>query len=108
MGPEVVAAIVGPVAGAMVGIFAFISKRNMVTIDSQIRAISAQVSEVSDKVTELHITLPSKYVTKEELLRHIQGEEYFHNKFLSEMRDLRDEVITIRAYYSNSKHDERS
>ena len=97
MGPEVIAAIVGPLAGAIFGIVGFTSRRNMATTDSQLKAISESIELISHQVTNMQIQLPTKYTTKEELAQHIRSEEYFHNKMLDQMREMRDEIITLRA-----------
>ena len=97
MGPEVIAAIVGPLAGAIFGIVGFTSRRNMAATDSQLKDISESIELISHQVTNLQIQLPTKYTTKEELAQHIRSEEYFHNKMLDQMREMRDEIITLRA-----------
>lgn len=97
MGPELIAAIVGPIAGAMIGAMGFMSKRNTAIIDNQLTTITEHVGEISTKVNELHVTLPTFYATKEELANHIKSETYFHNKMLDQMREMRDEVVVLRA-----------
>ena len=97
MGPEVFAAIAGPLAGAIIGAMGFMSKRNMISTDNRLTAITGHITEVSKQVQELHIALPTNYVTKEEIAEHLKSESYFHNKMLDQIRELRDEVIVLRA-----------
>jgi len=97
MGPELIVAIVGPIAGAIIGTIGFMSKRNIAATDAQLTIIAEHVETISKSVTNLQIQLPTKYVTKEELAQHIRSEEYFHNKMLDQMRELRDEVIVLRS-----------
>jgi len=97
MGPELIAAILGPVAGAIIGTVGFMSRRNTELTDSQLTAIAENVEVISHQVTNLQIQLPTQYTTKEELAQHIRSEEYFHNKMLDQMREMRDEIITLRA-----------
>ena len=97
MGFELVAAVVGPLAGAVIGTMGFMSRRGVITADKRLDTIAENVQVISDRVTELHVILPTNYATKDELAEHIRSEEYFHNKMLDQMRELRDEVIVLRA-----------
>lgn len=97
MAPEFVAAILGPIVGAVFGILGFTSKRNADAVDAQLESIAENVEVISHQVTNIQIQLPTKYTTKEELASHIRSEEYFHNKMLDQMREMRDEIITLRA-----------
>ena len=98
MGTELIAAIVGPVAGAIFGIVGFTSKRNMIVTDKHLSDIAESVEVISHQVTSLQISLPTNYVTKQELAHHIQGEETWHRDLSNQIRELRDEVIALRAY----------
>jgi len=104
MGPELIAAIVGPIAGAIIGAMGYMSTKNQATTDNQLATITEHVSAISEKVNELHVTLPTFYTTKEELANHIKSETYFHNKMLDQMREMRDEVVVLRAMSENSSH----
>ena len=97
MGPELIVAIIGPIAGAIIGAAGFMSKRNIATTDSRLISIAENVELISAQVTQLQIQLPTNYATKEELAQHIRSEEYFHNKMLDQMREMRDEVIVLRS-----------
>lgn len=97
MGPELLAAIIGPIAGAIIGMAGFMSRRSIATTDSQLISIAENVELISTQVTQLQIQLPTNYATKEELAQHIRSEEYFHNKMLDQMREMRDEVIVLRS-----------
>ena len=97
MGPELIVAIIGPIAGAIIGTAGFMSRRNIATTDSRLISIAENVELISAQVTQLQIQLPTNYATKEELAQHIRSEEYFHNKMLDQMREMRDEVIVLRS-----------
>jgi hypothetical protein len=96
MGPELIVAIIGPVAGAVIGTFGFMSRRNINLTDTQLNAIAENVEVISHQVTNLQIQLPTSYVTKDEFARHVRNEENFHNKMIDELRELREEVIALR------------
>ena len=104
MGPELIAAIVGPVAGATIGIMGFMSRRNIAITDNQLTTITEHVSTISQRVNELSVTLPTNYCSKEELAQHIQSETFFHNKILDQMREMRDEVVVLRAMSERGFH----
>ena len=104
MGPELIAAIVGPIAGACIGAMGFMSRRNISAADNQLATITEHVSSISKQVTDLHVILPTSYTTKEELAQHIKSETYFHNKMLDQMREMRDEVVVLRAMSERSSH----
>ena len=97
MGPELMAAIIGPLAGGVIAMVGFSSKRNISANDAQLQSIAENVEVISHQVTNMQIQLPTQYTTKEELAQHIRSEEYFHNKMLDQMREMRDEIITLRA-----------
>ena len=97
MPPELIAAVLGPVVGAVFGIVGFSSKRNLATTDSQLDSIAENVEVISHQVTNLQIQLPTKYVTKEELLQHIKGEDRWQQELMREIREIREEVIVLRV-----------
>ena len=97
MGPELIAAIAGPVAGAIIGAMGYMSRRNQALTDQKLSTITEHVSQISQQIQELHVVLPTNYTTKEELASHIRSETYFHNKMLDQMREMRDEVVVLRA-----------
>lgn len=102
MGPEIIAAIVGPLAGAIIGTGAFLSRRNIAATDAQLRTISENIEVISHQVTSLQISLPTNYVTKQELVSHIQSEERWHRDLSDQMRELREEVVSLRI--NQSRH----
>ena len=99
MGPELIAAIVGPVAGAIFGIIGFSSKRNITVTDAKLQDIAENVEVICHQVTNLQIQLPTQYVGKDELFAHVTSEEQFHRDISNQLRELRDEVIALRAGY---------
>jgi archaellum component FlaC len=97
MPPELLAAILGPVVGAIFGITGFMSRRNINVTDKQLDTISENVELISHQVTALQIQLPSNYVSKEDLAIHVNKEEHWHNQVLREIRELREEIIVLRV-----------
>ena len=93
-----IAAIVGPIAGAVIGMVGFTSRRNITVTDTQLQTIAENVEVISHQVTNLQIQLPTQYVGKDELLSHVASEEQFHRDISNQLRELRDEVVSLRAY----------
>jgi hypothetical protein len=55
--------------------------------------------EVLDKtLTEVRVSLPEKFVTKEELMMHIRGEETWHNSIDRRLDDIREELAALRSW----------
>ena len=97
MHPELIAAILGPAMGAIIGVAGFMSSRNLNVTDKQLDQIKETIELVSHQVTSIQIQLPSNYVTKEELENHVAKEETQHNTVLREIRELREEIIVLRV-----------
>lgn len=92
------AAVLGPLVGGLFGIIGFTSRRTITVTDTQLESIAENVEVISHQVTNLQIQLPTNYVTKEELAAHIRGEETQHMELMRELREVREEVIVLRAY----------
>jgi hypothetical protein len=58
----------------------------------------AKVEKLDQTLTDVRLTLPEKYVTKEELLMHIRGEETWHNSIDRRLDDIRDELSSLREW----------
>lgn len=69
-------------------------------LQSQNNTVLAQVSKkidtLGDTLTEVRLDLPEKYVTKEELMVHIRGEERWHESVDRRLEDIRKEIIFFR------------
>lgn len=96
MGPEVLLAILGPIAGGTIGVGTFLVRRAVTNTDMKLQAISENVEVISHQVTALQLKLAESYVTKEELIRHIASEERWQNQVLTQIHELRNEVMSVR------------
>ena len=94
---ELVLLIVSPIAATLLGTSVFFHKRMVSTVDERIGRVSDQVEEVYDTVTSLRISLPERYVSKDELVGHIRSEERWQQEVLANIRELREEVIVLRV-----------
>jgi hypothetical protein len=63
-----------------------------------LETFGAKVEKLDQTLTDVRLTLPEKYVTKEELLMHIRGEETWHNTIDRRLDDIRDELSSLREW----------
>lgn len=97
MGPEIIAAIVGPIVGAIVGTGAFVSRRNITRTDTQLQKISQDIEVISHQITSVQVSLPTNYVTKQDFANHVESEERFQSEINIRLIELREELITLRV-----------
>lgn len=103
MGMEVLG-ILASVATVISGL-GWILDRNSKKFEGIQRSSSAVMERFSQKVEQLEQTLvsvrlelPDKYVTKEELMTHIRGEERWHESIDRRLDDIRDELSSLREW----------
>jgi hypothetical protein len=66
---------------------------------------NAVMTRLTDKVdvldktlTQVRVSLPEKFVTKEELMMHIHGEETWHSSIDRRLDDIREELSALRQW----------
>jgi hypothetical protein len=74
--------------------FAEMQRASCVTLET----FGAKVERLDQTLTDVRLTLPEKYVTKEELLMHIRGEETWHNSIDRRLDDIREELSSLREW----------
>jgi predicted nuclease with TOPRIM domain len=62
------------------------------------RGLTEKVENLDKTLMDVRLTLPEKYVTKEELLMHIRGEETWHNSIDRRLDDIREELSSLREW----------
>jgi hypothetical protein len=62
------------------------------------RGLTEKVESLDKTLMDVRLTLPEKYVTKEELMVHIRGEETWHNSIDRRLDDIRDELSSLREW----------
>jgi hypothetical protein len=62
------------------------------------RGLTEKVENLDKTLMDVRLTLPEKYVTKEELMVHIRGEETWHNSIDRRLDDIRDELSSLREW----------
>ena len=61
-------------------------------------SFGTKIEKLDQTLTDVRLTLPEKYVTKEELMMHIRGEETWHNSIDRRLDDIRDELSSLREW----------
>ena len=88
MDGNVLGAIIGVAASGIMGLFGYHTKKHT----SQMEAITNSISNIERVVTEIRIELPTKYVTKEEMIRHITGELNWQNRVDNQLIQIHEEI----------------
>jgi len=63
-----------------------------------IQGLTEKVESLDKTLVDVRLTLPEKYVTKEELMMHIRGEETWHNSIDRRLDDIREELSSLREW----------
>lgn len=74
--------------------FVLMQQTNRVALES----FGTKVERLDQTLTDVRLALPEKYVTKEELLTHIRGEETWHASIDRRLDDIRDELSSLREW----------
>jgi SMC interacting uncharacterized protein involved in chromosome segregation len=68
------------------------------TSSDMLTSFGTKIEKLDQTLTDVRLTLPEKYVTKEELMMHIRGEETWHNSIDRRLDDIRDELSSLREW----------
>jgi hypothetical protein len=63
-----------------------------------ITKLSEKVENLDKTLVDVRLALPEKYVSKEELMVHIQGEERWHQSIDRRLEDIRGELSSLREW----------
>ena len=94
MDGNVLGAIIGVAASGIMGLFGYHTKKHT----SQMEGITNSISNIERVVTEIRIELPTKYVTKEEMLHHITAEQNWQLHVDNQLMQIREEISTVREW----------
>jgi hypothetical protein len=98
MDPTVLGSLIGVVGSLIIGGISWLGKTNKESMTK----ITASVANIESQVTAIRIDLPTKYVGKEEMLRHIQSEENWQHHINSQLREIREEISSVRDWTHRS------
>ena len=97
MGPELIAAVIGPALGGMISLSMWLNKKNSDYVRDGFNRLTNSVQKIERKVDDMRVDVAKNYVTNGELTAHITGEEAWHVRFGDEMQQMRDEVTATRV-----------
>lgn len=63
-----------------------------------IQNLTTKVEKLDRTLVDVRLTLPEKYVSKEELMMHIRGEETWHASIDRRLDDIREELSSLREW----------
>jgi len=92
---HIIVSIAGPVAGFMLSAILYLSKRNL-------DEMTQTLTKVENALIELRVEIPKSYVTKEELLTHMQTEERWHENINDQLIQIREEISSLRDWSHHS------
>ena len=95
MALHVILSIAGPLTGFILSVILYLGKRNL-------DEMTNTLSKVQHTLTELRVEIPKSYVTKEELINHMHAEEQWHSHITQQLRDIRDELSSVRDWTHRS------
>ena len=98
MGPEVVAAILGPLLGGAVSLAVWVNKKNSEYITRGFEKMTDNVQSIERKIDVVKYEMARNYVTNDVLNSHIAGEETWHQHFNNEMKDIKEDIREVRKW----------
>lgn len=88
---HILLSVAGPIAGFMISAVLFLAKRNL-------DEMTQTLNKLEGTLVELRVEIPKSYVTKEELLTHMQTEERWHENINSQLIQIREEMSSLRDW----------
>ena len=98
MGPEIVAAILGPILGGVVSVAVWTNKKNSEHITRGFEKLGDTVRAIELKIDTVKYEMARNYVTNDVLNSHIAGEETWHQHFNNEMQEMRQDLREVRRH----------
>jgi hypothetical protein len=95
MGADLIGAAIGVVGSGIIALLGWSNKKN----SELMVQITSSVAAIEKVITEMRIELPTRYITKDDFLRHIQNEERAHESINKQLVQLREELISLREWH---------
>ena len=80
------------------------SERMVAEVHQSIGKVERNVDSLEKGLQELRVLLPTNFVTKQELLHHIEGEEHWHEKTTEKLQLIQEELFSLRYHGNNGHH----
>ena len=96
MGPEIIAAVLGPTLGAILSLSLWLNKKNVEHIEKGFDKVGGDLQIVERLVSDMRVDVAKNYVTNEELVAHMKGEEAWHASINAQIDDIRSDIRDIR------------
>ena len=100
MGPEIVAAIIGPLLGGIISVGVWMNKKNSEYIARGFERLGDDVRAIEVKIDTVKYEMARNYVTNDTLNAHIAGEETWHQHFNAELGEMRKDIREVRTHVS--------
>lgn len=92
MGPELIAAVIGPVLGGTLTVLIYFGKKNTDRIDKGFQNLTNGLQAIERTVQDLSLDVVKNYVTHDEMRDHEKQEALWHQHMEGEFNGLRSEV----------------
>ena len=92
MGPEIIAAVLGPVITGCVTMIIWTSKKNTERIQSSISDMHTGVTKVERKVEDLGLEVAKKYVTTDWMVRQMEAENRANDEISDRLESLASDL----------------
>ena len=96
MGPEIVAAIIGPVLGGVISLGVWMNKKNSEFITRGFERMGDNIQSIERKIDTVRYEMARNYVTNDVLNSHIAGEETWHQHFNNELKEMHEDIREVR------------
>jgi hypothetical protein len=92
MGPELIAAIAGPIIGGSISLILWVGRRNASLISEGFKDVHTGMDRVERKVDDLKDDVNKNYVRNNVLEKHITMEEDWHTQVADQVQQMRVEM----------------
>ena len=92
MGPELIAAVIGPVLGGTLTVLIYFGKKKTDRIDKGFVTLTNGLQAIERTVQDLSLDVVKNYVTHDEMRDHEKQEALWHQHMEGEFNGLRSEV----------------
>lgn len=92
MGPEIIAAVLGPVITGCVSMMIWTSKKNTENIQRSIALMHEGVEKVERKIESLGLEVAKKYVTTEWMVRQMEAETRANDEINDRLESLNNDL----------------